>query len=104
MTLQPVEYYNKLPPNHPYDVCLILDPMLGTGGTAIASINMLKEWGCKEIKLVSVCASDFGVRAVKGAHPDVEIYAGVVDPELSKGYIIPGLGDAGDRLFNTNNH
>jgi uracil phosphoribosyltransferase len=100
--MQPVEYYNKLPPNHPYDVCLVLDPMCATGGTAIAAINMLKEWGCKEIKLISVCSCEFGIRAVKTAHPDIEVYVGVVDPELSKGgYIVPGLGDAGDRMFNT---
>lgn len=101
-SLQPVEYYNKLPSGHPHEVCLILDPMLATGGTAIASINLLKEWGVKEIKLVTICGSDYGVTAVKKAHPDVEIFIGVVDKELApNGYIVPGLGDAGDRLFNT---
>ena len=102
VSLQPVEYYNKLPPNDPQDMCLVLDPMLATGGTAIAAINILKEWGVKDIKLVSICGSVYGVEALSKAHPDVEVFIGVVDEELaSNGYIIPGLGDAGDRLFNT---
>lgn len=76
--------------------------MLATGGTAVAAINILKEWGVKEIKLISVCASKVGIEAVQQAHPDISIFVGVIDEKLdNKGYIIPGLGDAGDRLFNT---
>ncbi len=102
LTLQPVEYYNKFPQNNPHEVCIVLDPMLATGGTAISAINVLKEWGAKKIILVSVCGSEYGVTAVKKAHPDIDIYIGAIDKELaSNGSIIPGLGDVGDRLFNT---
>jgi uracil phosphoribosyltransferase len=104
-TLRPVEYYNKLPDSATVDLCLILDPMLATGGSAIAAIEVLKRWGAVtpvRIKLVNLIAAPEGVKAVSEAHPDVEIYAAALDRQLNdKGYIMPGLGDAGDRQFGT---
>jgi uracil phosphoribosyltransferase len=104
-TLRPVEYYNKLPDSATVDLCLILDPMLATGGSASAAIEVLKRWGAVtpvRIKLVNLIASPEGVQAVSEAHPDVEIYAAALDRQLNeKGYILPGLGDAGDRQFGT---
>jgi uracil phosphoribosyltransferase len=104
-TLRPVEYYNKLPDSATVDLCLILDPMLATGGSATAAIEVLKRWGAVKpvrIKLVNLIAAPEGVRAVSEAHPDVEIYAAALDRQLNdKGYILPGLGDAGDRQFGT---
>jgi uracil phosphoribosyltransferase len=103
-TLRPVEYYNKLPNTSTVDLCLILDPMLATGGSAIAAIDVLKRWGAVRIKLVNLIAAPEGVRAVTEAHPDVEIYTAALDRQLNeKGYIMPGLGDAGDRQFGTGN-
>ncbi len=101
-TLQPVEYYNKLPDSHSVDLCLILDPMLATGGSATAAIDVLKKWGAVRIKLVNLIAAPEGVAAVAAAHPDVEIHCASLDRQLNeKGYIMPGLGDAGDRQFGT---
>jgi uracil phosphoribosyltransferase len=101
-TLQPVEYYNKLPDSHSVDLCLILDPMLATGGSATAAIDVLKKWGAVRIKLVNLIAAPEGVAAVAAAHPDVEIHCAALDRQLNeKGYIMPGLGDAGDRQFGT---
>ena len=101
-TLRPVEYYNKLPDSAAVDVCLILDPMLATGGSATAAIEVLKRWGAVRIKLVNLIAAPEGVRAVHEAHPDVPIYTAALDRQLNeKGYILPGLGDAGDRQFGT---
>ena len=104
-TLRPVEYYNKLPDSASVDLCLILDPMLATGGSAIAAIEVLKRWGAVtpvRIKLVNLIASPEGVEAVTAAHPDVEIHCAALDRQLNdKGYIMPGLGDAGDRQFGT---
>ena len=101
-TLQPVEYYNKLPDTATVDLCLILDPMLATGGSATAAIEILKAWGARRIKLVNLIAAPEGVRAVAAAHPDVPIYCAALDRQLNeKGYILPGLGDAGDRQFGT---
>ena len=101
-TLQPVEYYNKLPDSHAVDLCLILDPMLATGGSATAAIDVLKKWGAVRIKLVNLIAAPEGVAAVAAAHPDVEIHCASLDRQLNeKGYIMPGLGDAGDRQFGT---
>ncbi len=101
-TLRPVEYYNKLPDSATVDLCLILDPMLATGGSATAAIDVLKRWGAVRIKLVNLIAAPEGVRAVTEAHPDVEIYAAALDRALNDhGYILPGLGDAGDRQFGT---
>jgi uracil phosphoribosyltransferase len=101
-TLRPVEYYNKLPNSATVDLCLILDPMLATGGSATAAIEVLKRWGAVRIKLVNLIAAPEGVEAVTTAHPDVEIYTAALDRQLNeKGYIMPGLGDAGDRQFGT---
>jgi len=104
-TLRPVEYYNKLPDSASVDLCLILDPMLATGGSATAAIEVLKRWGAVHpvrIKLVNLIAAPEGVKAVSEAHPDVEIYAAALDRQLNeKGYIMPCLGDAGDRQFGT---
>ena len=101
-TLRPVEYYNKLPDSANVDLCLILDPMLATGGSATAAIEVLKRWGAVRIKLVNLIAAPEGVEAVTKAHPDVEIYTAALDRQLNdRGYIMPGLGDAGDRQFGT---
>ena len=101
-TLRPVEYYNQLPDSATVDLCLILDPMLATGGSATAAIEVLKKWGAVRIKLVNLIAAPEGVAAVTAAHPDVEIYCAALDRSLNdKGYIQPGLGDAGDRQFGT---
>ena len=101
-TLRPVEYYNKLPDHTTVDTCLILDPMLATGGSATAAIEVLKDWGAKRIKMVNLIAAPEGVAAVAAAHPDVAMYCAALDRQLNeKGYIQPGLGDAGDRQFGT---
>jgi uracil phosphoribosyltransferase len=104
-TLRPVEYYNKLPDSATVDLCLILDPMLATGGSATAAIEVLKRWGAVtpvRIKLVNLIAAPEGVRTVTEAHPDVEIHCAALDRQLNdRGYILPGLGDAGDRQFGT---
>jgi uracil phosphoribosyltransferase len=101
-TLRPVEYYNKLPNSATVDLCLILDPMLATGGSATAAIEVLKKWGAVRIKLVNLIAAPEGIAAVTSAHPDVQIHCAAIDRELNdRGYIQPGLGDAGDRQFGT---
>ncbi len=101
-TLRPVEYYNRLPDSATVDLCLILDPMLATGGSATAAIDVLKRWGATHIKLVNLIAAPEGVEAVSKAHPDVALYCAGLDRQLNeKGYILPGLGDAGDRQFGT---
>ena len=101
-TLRPIEYYNKLPSSAGVQVCLVLDPMLATGGSATATIDVLKKWGAKRIKYVGIIAAPEGVRALVSAHPDVPIHVAALDERLNeKGYIVPGLGDAGDRQFGT---
>ena len=101
-TLRPVQYYNKLPVSPRVQVCLILDPMLATGGSATAVATLLKNWGAKRIKFVGLIAAPEGVEAMRTAHPDVPIYVGAVDERLNDiGFIVPGLGDAGDRQFGT---
>jgi uracil phosphoribosyltransferase len=110
-TLQPVQYYNKLPVHPTVQVCLILDPMLATGGSAVATAEVLKRWGAKRIKFVGIIGAPEGVGRLSKAHPDVDIHLAAVDdhltPEPSQpgdpppGYIVPGLGDAGDRQFGT---
>jgi uracil phosphoribosyltransferase len=101
-TLQPVEYYNKLPVSTTVQVCLVLDPMLATGGSAVATVGILKKWGAGRIKFVGILAAPEGVRALTSAHPDVAIHLAAVDERLNDiGYIVPGLGDAGDRQFGT---
>jgi uracil phosphoribosyltransferase len=101
-TLEPIEYYARLPVSPTVDLSLILDPMLATGGSAAAAVDILKEWGAKRIKFLGVIASAQGVRNLSDAHPDVPLYLAAVDERLNEaGYIVPGLGDAGDRLFGT---
>ena len=101
-TLRPIEYYNKLPSSATVQICLVLDPMLATGGSATATIDVLKKWGAKRIKYVGIIAAPEGVRALVSAHPDVPIHVAALDERLNeKGYIVPGLGDAGDRQFGT---
>lgn len=101
-TLQPVTYYNKLPAEPDIDLSLVVDPMLATGGSAVAAVDILKQWGARRIKFVGLIASPEGVHALASAHPDVAIHLAAVDTGLNeKGYIMPGLGDAGDRQFGT---
>ena len=101
-TLQPVEYYNKLPVSPTVQVCIVLDPMLATGGSAVATIDILKRWGAKRIKYMGIIAAPEGIAALQKAHPDVDIHIGVIDERLNDiGFIVPGLGDAGDRQFGT---
>ncbi len=101
-TLEPVEYYCKLPQDVQSRDIMVLDPMLATGGSAIAAIDFLKEYGCVNIKLVCILAAPEGLEKMKAAHPDVDIYVAAVDEKLNDhAYIVPGLGDAGDRLFGT---
>jgi len=101
-TLQPVEYFCKLPPAGQVDVCLLLDPMLATGGSATAACVILKRHGIRRIKYVGLIAAPEGVARLHGDHPDVDIHLAKVDCCLNEqGYIVPGLGDAGDRLFGT---
>ena len=107
-TLQPVEYYNKLPVHPTVQVCLILDPMLATGGSAVATADILKRWGAKRIKFVGIIAAPEGIEALATAHPEVDIHIAMIDERLTQdgeqwppGYIVPGLGDAGDRQFGT---
>ena len=101
-TLRPISYYNKLPSSATVQVCLVLDPMLATGGSATATVDILKKWGAKRVKYVGIIAAPEGVRALSDAHPDVPIHVAALDERLNdKGYIVPGLGDAGDRQFGT---
>lgn len=101
-TLQPVEYYNKLPVDPRVSVCLILDPMLATGGSATATADILKRWGVKKIKYVGLIAAPEGIKAMQTAHPDIDIFIAAIDDHLNeRAYIVPGLGDAGDRQFGT---
>lgn len=101
-TLRPVEYYNKLPTEPSVSVCLILDPMLATGGSATATVEVLKRWGVKKIKFVGLIGAPEGIARMQREHPDVPIYLAAIDDHLNeKAYIVPGLGDAGDRQFGT---
>jgi len=101
-TLRPVEYYNKLPVDPTVQVCLILDPMLATGGSAVATVNILKRWGAQRIKFMGIIAAPEGINALHRVHPDIPIYVGAIDSHLNDiGFIVPGLGDAGDRQFGT---
>ena len=101
-TLKPVEYYNKLPVEPTVSVCLILDPMLATGGSAVAAAQVLKRWGVHRIKFVGVIGAPEGIQNMQEHHPDVPIYLAAIDDHLNeRGYIVPGLGDAGDRQFGT---
>lgn len=101
-TLRPVEYYNKLPTEPTVQVCLVLDPMLATGGSAVATVDILKRWGVSRIKYLGLIAAPEGVERLSTAHPDVAIHVASVDERLNEvGFIVPGLGDAGDRQFGT---
>jgi uracil phosphoribosyltransferase len=101
-TLKPVEYYNKLPIEPTVSVCLVLDPMLATGGSAVAAVDILKRWGVRKIKFVGLIAAPEGIDNLSRHHPDVPIHLAAVDSHLNEiGYIVPGLGDAGDRQFGT---
>ncbi len=101
-TLKIVEYYNKLPVDPRVSVCLILDPMLATGGSATATADILKRWGVTKIKFVGLIAAPEGIKAMQDAHPDIDIYIAAIDDHLNeRAYIVPGLGDAGDRQFGT---
>lgn len=101
-TLKPVQYYNKLPIEPTVSVCLILDPMLATGGSATATAEVLKQWGVRKIKYVGLIGAPEGIKAMQTAHPDIDIYLAAIDDHLNeRAYIVPGLGDAGDRQFGT---
>jgi uracil phosphoribosyltransferase len=101
-TLQPVEYYNKLPIEPTVAMCLILDPMLATGGSAVATVDVLKRWGVSRIKFVGIIGAPEGIKNMQEHHPEVPIYLAAIDKRLNEhGYILPGLGDAGDRQFGT---
>ena len=101
-TLKPVQYYNKLPVSPTVQLCIVLDPMLATGGSATATVDILKQWGATRIKFMGIIAAPEGVKTLQEAHPDVDIHIGVIDERLNDiGYIVPGLGDAGDRMFGT---
>ncbi len=101
-TLKPVEYYNKLPIEPTVSVCLILDPMLATGGSAVATVDVLQRWGVKNIKFVGIIGAPEGLALMEKHHPEVPIHLAAIDERLNeRGYILPGLGDAGDRQFGT---
>ena len=101
-TLRPVQYYNKLPLEPTVSICFILDPMLATGGSATATVDVLKKWGVKNIKFVGLIGAPEGISALQAANPDVPIHLAAIDDRLNEiGYILPGLGDAGDRQFGT---
>ena len=101
-TLESTNYYTRLPTRPTVDVCLVLDPMLATGGSAIKAVDILKRWGLKRIKFVGVIAAVPGLDRFTKAHPDVPLYLAAVDADLTEmGYIVPGLGNAGDRQFGT---
>jgi uracil phosphoribosyltransferase len=101
-TLRPVQYYNRLPENTSVQICIILDPMLATGGSAVATVDILKKAGVPHIKYMGLIAAPEGVEKLSNAHPDVPIYLAALDERLNEiGFIVPGLGDAGDRQFGT---
>jgi len=101
-TFRPVEYYNKLPIEPTVSVCLILDPMLATGGSAVATVDILKRWGVSRIKFVGLIGAPEGIAALHERHPDIPIHLAAVDHHLNeRAFIVPGLGDAGDRQFGT---
>jgi uracil phosphoribosyltransferase len=101
-TLKPVSYYNRLPTSPSVEICFVLDPMLATGGSAIAAIDILRDWGVKRIKFIGLLGAPEGVDALSKAHPGVPIHLAALDERLNEiGFIVPGLGDAGDRMFGT---
>jgi uracil phosphoribosyltransferase len=101
-TLRPVTYYNKLPAQPQVDLAVVVDPMLATGGSAVAALDILKQWGVKRAKFLALIAAPEGVQEIQRAHPDAAIYLAALDSHLNEhSYIVPGLGDAGDRQFGT---
>ena len=101
-TLEPVEYYCKVPPELDKRLVIVVDPMLATGNSSVAAIDRLKEAGANDLRMLCLLAAPEGVARMKGAHPDVPIFAGALDEKLNeRGYIVPGLGDAGDRMYGT---
>ncbi len=101
-TLRPVEYYNKLPVEPRVQACFVLDPMLATGGSATATVTILKRWGAKRIKFLGLIGAPEGLKALTTEHPDIDVHLGALDERLNDiGFIVPGLGDAGDRQFGT---
>ncbi len=101
-SFRPVEYYNKLPVEPTVSVCLVLDPMLATGGSAVATVDILKRWGVKRIKFVGLIGAPEGIANMESHHPEVPVYLAAVDDHLNeRAFIVPGLGDAGDRQFGT---
>jgi uracil phosphoribosyltransferase len=101
-TLQPITYYNKLSAHAQLDVCYVVDPMLATGGSAAAALGILKEWNIRTLRFLAIIAAPEGVKVLQKAHPDVPIYLAALDSHLNEhSYIVPGLGDAGDRQFGT---
>jgi uracil phosphoribosyltransferase len=101
-TLKPVTYYNKLPARADVDVAIVVDPMLATGGSAVAAVDMLKRWGAPRMKFLGLIAAPEGVQRLHQAHPEVPIHLAALDSHLDdRSYIVPGLGDAGDRQFGT---
>jgi uracil phosphoribosyltransferase len=101
-TALPVEYYSKLPPTEPVDVALVVDPMLATGGSVTAALAALARWGVNQLSVLSIIAAQPGIQAVREQFPRADIYVCAIDPELNtRKFIVPGLGDAGDRIFNT---
>ncbi|WP_145077123.1 uracil phosphoribosyltransferase [Aureliella helgolandensis] len=101
-TAQPVEYYSKLPPGNPCDVGFVIDPMLATGGSILSAIEALHRWGCQDVRVLSLIAARPGIERLQSAFPQVKLFVAAIDPELNTdNFIVPGLGDAGDRIFNT---
>lgn len=101
-TLEPISYFQKLASNINERMALVVDPMLATGGSMIATIDLLKQAGCQVIKILVLVAAPEGIKALEAAHPDVELYTAAIDDHLDEhGYIVPGLGDAGDKIFGT---
>ena len=104
-TKQPVSYYERFPPQIEGGTCIVIDPMLATGGSTVAAIDLLKENGAENIVVICIVTCPEGIDLVESAHPDVTIYAAAIDEKLNENkYIVPGLGDAGDRLFGTSHH
>ncbi len=101
-TLRPVQYYNKLPVEPRVQACFILDPMLATGGSAVATVDILKKWGVSRIKFLGLIGAPEGLKVLTDKHPDIQVYLAALDERLNDiGFIVPGLGDAGDRQFGT---
>jgi len=104
-TLKPVEYYKKLPPGKPTDVAMVVDPMLATGGSCIAAVAAMQNWGVQHTKLLAILAAPEGIKRIHDTYPETQVYVCAIDSHLNENaYIVPGLGDAGDRIFNAEAH